>query len=125
RVRGEHELERDPSRDLVAGLVLEPGERLLERLGEHTLLMRVDTAAADAMLLLGDIRKLEVGRERAQHARLALERELGDRCGEVVLRPGRPGSTREPAQPLDVLEQALAVLLHEDTAEQVTSSRTS
>jgi hypothetical protein len=119
RMCGEDELERDPASDLVAGHVIEPGEGLLERLGEHALLVRVDAAAADAVLLLRDVRELEVGRERAQDARLALERELAHRCGEVVLRAAGPRRACEAAQPLDVVEQALVLLLDEHAAEQV------
>jgi len=71
-------------------------------------------------MLLGDVRKLEIERERPQHARLPLERQRLDSLLELLVR--RTGTRRagERANALDVLEQRLALLLHEDAPEQVT-----
>ncbi len=98
---------------------VEPRERVVERLGGHALLELVRPQPANAVMLLGDVRELEVERERAQHARLALERQRLDRRLELLVR--RPGP-RRPGQrphPLDVREQRLALLLDEDAPEQV------
>ena len=73
----------------------------------------------DAVLLLGDVRELEVRCERSQHARLPLERQRGDRRREVVGRNSFARGAREPAHPLDVGEQRLVLLLDEDAAEHV------
>ena len=58
------------------------------------LLVRVLAPPAEAVVLLGEVRELEVERERAQDVRLALERQRGDRlrqllAGRVVAAPGR------------------------------------
>ena len=101
------------------GTTVEPRKRLLERFGQHALLVRVDAPAANAVLLLGDVRELEIRGEGAKDARLPLERELAH-CGrEVVLRAAGPRRAREPSQALDVVEQALVVLLDEHPAEEV------
>ena len=80
---------------------------------------RVGAAAADPVLLLGDVRELEVERERAQHARLPLERQRRDRGREVVVRgPAARGAGERP-DALDVVEERLVLLLDEHPAEQV------
>jgi hypothetical protein len=75
--------------------------------------VRVLAPAAQAVVLLGEVRELEVEPERAQHERLlvrARERLDLDR----LLLPRRAGG---PASPLDELQQPLALLLHEHVAE--------
>jgi hypothetical protein len=73
----------------------------------------------DAMLLLGNVRELEIRREGAQDACLPLERQCADRGRQVVGRNSFACSPREPAHPLDVVEQRLVLLLDEDAAEDV------
>ena len=81
--------------------------------------MGVLAAAADPVLLLGDVRELEVEGEGAQDARLPLGRQRRDRGTQLVER--RPASrlARERPHPLDVGEQLLALLLDEHPPEQV------
>src|SRR3954469_18732825 len=71
---------------------------------------------ADSVLLLRDVRELEVESESAHHERLPLVRDVADRLGG-----GRattpPGGARQPAHPLDDLHQPLALLLDEHGAE--------
>src|SRR6266481_4337554 len=107
----EDELERDPARDLLARDVFEPGERIAERLAEQPLLVGVRAMPPDAMLLLGDVRELEVRRKGAQDARLPIERQRADRSREVVGRNSFACSPRETTHPLDVVEQRLVLLL--------------
>ena len=71
------------------------------------------------MVLLGDVRELEVERERAQHARLPLERQRLDGLLELLVRRAGTRRAGQRAHPLDVLEQRLALLLDEDAPEQV------
>ena len=99
--------------------ICEPGERIAERLAQQSLLVCVRAMPADAMLLLGDVRELEVRREGAQDARLPLERQLADRRSQVVGRNSFACSPREPAHPLDVVQQRLVLLLDEDAPEDV------
>ena len=81
--------------------------------------MRVGAAATDPVLLLGDVRELEVRRERAQHAGLAVDGQRRDRRGELAVLGPAAGRARERADALDVVEQVLARLLDEHAAEQV------
>jgi hypothetical protein len=74
---------------------------------------------ADAVLLLGDVRELEVRCEGAQDARLSLEWQSPDCGGEVVGGHSLACGAREPTHPLDVGEQRLVLLLDEDAAEDV------
>ena len=83
------------------------------------LLARVRAAAADAVVLLRDVRELEVQGERAQDARLSLERQRLDSVAELVpLRP-LPRRARERTDVLDVGEQRFVLLLDEHAAKQV------
>ena len=116
RVRRQDELQGDALHDLAGR---DAGERLLERLGQHALLLRVGAPAADPVLLLRDVRELEVERERAEDARLPLEREAGDSGGEIVVRRAVARRPRERADALDVGEQRLVLLLDEHLPEQV------
>ena len=98
---------------------VEPRERLVERLRHDPLLARVGAPAADPVLLLGDVRELEVERERPQHARLPLERQ------RRRPRPRGRRAARRRAPParaphaLDVREERLVLLLDEHLPEQV------
>jgi hypothetical protein len=65
--------------------------RLGERLARQTLLVLVLPAPPDAVVLLGDVRELEVEPERAQHERLPLGRQRAHAVGErapVLVVPG-------------------------------------
>ena len=90
RMRCQDELQGDALHGLARR---NPGERFLERLGQHALLLRIGPPAADPVLLLCDVRELEVERERAEDARLPLERQAGDGGGEIVVRRRRPAQT--------------------------------
>ena len=126
RMRGEDELDRDP-RGRPAQLLLgdprvaEPRERLGQRLALHAALALPGAAAADPVMLLGDVRELEIEGERAQHRRLLPRRQpvhgLGQlgRGGRVAL----PAGACEAPDPLLELEQPLALLLDEHAPEQV------
>jgi len=82
-------------------------------------LRRVGAAAADPVLLLGDVRELEIEGERAEHARLALEREAGDCCRKIVLRSASARRARKRPHALDVREERLVLLLDQHLPEQV------
>jgi mycothiol synthase len=69
------------------------------------------------VVLLGEVRELEVDGERPQDARLALEREPADRLAQLVPRLTRSRRPREAADQLLGLEQLLALLLDDDAAE--------
>ena len=82
--------------------------------------MLVLAPPAKPVVLLGEVRELEVQGERAQHLALALERERCNRPGEPGPgggRAGRAGAARELADPLLVGEQILAALFDEHAAE--------
>jgi hypothetical protein len=83
------------------------------------LLVRVRAPPANAVLLLGDVRQLEVRRERAQHACLPLERQRCNRRGQFPLVGALARGARKAADALDVVEQRLVLLLDEHAAEQV------
>jgi hypothetical protein len=70
--------------------------------------------------LLGEVCELEVEPEGPQHLSAPLVGEVADDGCEIGARPRLPGGARlarELADPLDVREQVLALLLDEDTAE--------
>ena len=115
RVRGQHELERDALRRLVAELQ----ERVGERLARHSLLVQVLAPPPHAVMLLRDVRQLEIERERPQHASLLRVRQLLDRRTQLVERRPAPGPARQPPDVLDVREQRLVLLLDEHPPEQV------
>ena len=86
-MRREYETHRDAVRtalELLGGNVPEQLERALERVARDAPLVRVLSPAAHAMMLLGDVRKLEVEAECAQNERLLLRRQRMD----VVLHAG-------------------------------------
>jgi hypothetical protein len=78
--------------------------------------------ATQAMVLLGEVDELEVRAERAQHERLLLDVERGDRVPErpsVLVSPRLARGACEEADPLLRLEQLLALLLDQDASERV------
>ena len=121
RVRGEHELERDVGETLVKlvlGHVGEQLERLFERLAHDEARVLVLAAAADAVVLLGRVRELEVQREGAEHLRLVVGLERADglahdrRVADLARLP------RGGADALLGREELLALLLDEHLPEQ-------
>ena len=112
RVRGQDELDRDAgggSPHLVLGdpRVAEPRERLRQGLALHAALALGGAPAADPVVLLGDVRELEVEGEGPEHGRLLGGRQPAHRLGELGRR-GRvplPAGPGEAADPLLELEQ--------------------
>ena len=119
RMRRQDELERDALLDLPLAHAVEQLERLGERLARDELLVRVLAPPAHAVVLLRDVRELEVEGERAQHARLPRHRKRLDRVVELVPARAAARGPRERADVLDVLEQPAALLLDEHPPEQV------
>ena len=127
RVCGEHELERElPRRAFelrgLDGRLAQARDRLRERLARCPLLVLVLAAASEAVVLLGEIRELEVDAERAQHERLPFEVEPPDQPTQLLALRGparRPRAPGEEADPLLLVEQVLALLLDEDPAQDV------
>jgi hypothetical protein len=114
-VRRQDQLERDvPERPLA-----EPLERVVEGLAGDELLARVLATPAHAVLLLGDVRELEVQGKGTQHIRLALKWKRRHGFVELVVLLVRARRTCERSDPLDVLEQRLALLLDEHAPKQV------
>ena len=106
-------------------LRLERGDRILDAAGLRPLavLEEVVAPAADAVHLLGEVDRLEPGRERAHQVARQRRRpvahlrgELGARARGSPLRP-RMAATRSA---LDQLEQLLAALLAQDLAHERT-----
>ena len=87
-----------PALELLRRDALEPREGVVERLGRDALLELVRAQAAHAMVLLGDVRELEVQPERPQHARLPLERQRLDRLLELVVRRAAARDARASAR---------------------------
>ncbi len=121
----EDELDAEPSaRCLECRLVDPAAVELRKRVGKRLVLDAafglVLAAPADAMVLLRDVDELEEERERALDCSLAFEPEC---CNRICERHSRSASARvagESANPLLVVEQTLAFLLHEHTPEKVT-----
>ena len=117
RMRGQHEPNRrrgGARNELVGRNGGELPERIVERLARDDAVVRVLAPTAEAVVLLGEVRELEVEPEGAQHQRLLLggERRRGAR--------GRAVGTSAAcfaADRLDELEQPLAFLLGEHRAE--------
>ena len=125
RVRRQDELERDRRgrAPLDAGRV--PARAKRERLASDSrgmpLLALVLAPAAHAVVLLGDVRELEVERERAQH-RAPGVRGRAPRTASRSSSPRRALAAQPRARradPLLVGEQLLALLLDEHLAEHV------
>ena len=127
RMRGEHELERqpparrrEPSR--AHPRPLEGGEGIAERLARRPPLVLVLPPATEAVVLLGEVGELEVQRERAQHLRLALDGKCAHSRGQPPARRLRSGRACAPGELADALlgvEQAAAALLDEHAAKDV------
>ncbi len=118
-MRGQHELQRHARLELLGRNPVELRKRVGERLRRNALLALVLAPPADAMLLLGDVRQLEIEREGPQHARLPLDRQRGHTLDQLVVRRPGAGRARECPHALDVLEQRLVLLLDEHPPEQV------
>src|SRR5439155_13869932 len=92
-----------------------------EGLGRCPALALVGAPPPDAVVLLGDVRELEVDGEGAEDERLALEVDRADELDELLDRLGRaapPGAAELPRALLE-LEQLLALLLDDHQAERV------
>ena len=94
----------------------EAPERVLERLPGNPSFVCVLAAAAQAVVLLGEVRELEVEPERAEDESLRVGIEIVDHVG------GRDGAvaprvTRDSANALDEVEQPATFLLDEHVAE--------
>ena len=118
-MRGEHELERDALLQQLLRHAVEPREGRRERLRRHAPLVGVLAAAAHPVLLLGDVRELEVDGEGAQDARLAVDRQRRHRRAQLVERRPSARLARERPHPLDVGEERGVLLLDEHPPEQV------
>ena len=76
-------------------------------------------AAADAVHALGQVDRLEVGRERAHQVAGLLQFDAGERPGELGhRRVGLAARDRGAAQALDLGEERRPALLGEDLADQ-------
>ena len=116
-VRGEHEPNRGRGRavdELGRRNRRELLEGILERLAGDDAVVRVLAPASQPVVLLGEVRQLEVEPERAQHHRLLVggERRRGARGRAVGARAARFAPDR-----LDELEQPFTLLLDEHGAE--------
>ena len=104
RMRRQDELDpqagcRPPASALVVdAAALELGERVGERLARDPALGLVLAAAADPVVLLGDVDELEEERERAQDGGLALEPERCDRLAERDRASRRARASRASAR---------------------------
>ena len=113
RVRGEDKADRRAEGAVVERAV-EPLERILERLPRDASFVCVFAEPSQPMMLLGEVRELEVEAEGAEDQRLLARAQpridLHDRA-----RVAR--CARIPADALDELEQPLTFLLDEHRAE--------
>ena len=118
RLSGVRRQDESDRRALRAGVErrVEPAERVLQRLAGNDAVVCVLTPTAQAVVLLGEIRELEVQAERTQDKPLLmlLERlDDGDRSGV-------PRVARSEPRAFDELEQPRAFLLDQHLAEHVT-----
>ncbi len=81
--------------------------------------MLVLPAAAEPVVLLGDVGELEVGGERAQDRPLQLEVEALDRRAQLVRRLASASCARQAADALLEREHVLALLLDDDPPQDV------
>jgi hypothetical protein len=72
---------------------------------------------AQSVVLLGQVRELEVGRERAQDLALGLEVQRLDRLAQLGRRLAGAAGARQRADALLEVEERLALLLHDHAAE--------
>jgi len=89
-------------------------ERALERLARDPSVVRVFAAAAQPMVLLGEVRELEVEAEGAEHERLLPNAEVRVDVDDGSVAAGRAGLA---ADLLDELEQPRPLLLDQHVAE--------
>ena len=125
-VRRQHELDGDVRRGARDRVLADPrggeqAERLVQRLAQRPALALDLAPPAHPVVLLGDVREVEVDREGAQDDGLRLDRERRDGRGQLgrraaVAAAAEPG---EPADPLLELEGLVALLLGEHAAERV------
>ncbi len=116
----QHELDVDVAQarpPFVFRDVPKPRERVGERLARRDALLGVLAASPQPVMLLGDVRELEVERERAQDELLALDGQRRDRLMHLARRVAFPRPPREQANLLDRLEELGALLLDEHLAE--------
>src|SRR5438094_953951 len=93
------ELQRDTPFELIRRNAFEPRKGVVERFRRYALLELVCPKPADAMVLLCDVRELEIECERTKHTRLPLERQPLDRFAKLVVwRAGARGA-RKRAHP--------------------------
>ena len=124
RVGGEHGLDVEPTcgvGELVTGHArgAEQLDGVGDRLACDGALALVVAAAADAVVLLGDVRELEEEGERGEDAILGRDVEAGDRLVELRVVAARPGAAGERADALLEGEERVALLLDEHLPEQV------
>ena len=96
-VRGQHEPDRGRRRTLDELASRDGGqllERILERLAGDDAVVRILAAAAESVVLLGEVRELEVEPEGAQHERLLLGGERRRRAGDRAVGPRRVRASR-------------------------------
>jgi hypothetical protein len=120
RMGGEHQLDvdvRQARAELVRRYVCQLREGVVERLTRCDARLCVLAPPAKPVVLLCDVRELEVEAERAQHEGLPLRRESGDLRGDVVQRRSLPRLAREQANALDFGQQLRALLLDEHLSE--------
>src|SRR5262249_55798514 len=108
RMRGEHEPDLRSARTVEVDAV-ELGERRLERVARDAAVAGVLAAPANAVMLLGEVRELEVEAERAQHELLLARTEAALDSRD---RAFAAGGARLAANPLDQLEQPRAPPFH-------------
>ena len=121
RVRGQDELERN-SGHACAKLVRVDVAKALEGIGEglarRLLILRgVLAAAAQAVMLLGDVDQLEVEAERSENVGLIARRQRPHGVANSVDVAGRARIARAQPDPFLRLEQLIAFLLDEDLAQ--------
>ena len=119
-MRGEHQPDRYVARaalELVRRDVLQQLERARERVARGATGVRVLAAPPDPVMLLRDVRELEVESEGAEDERLLLGRDRPHRLANVADDPALPGRPREQSHAFDRLEQPGAVLLDEHRPE--------
>ena len=112
-VCGQHEPDLRAVRALVE-VIAELQERALERLARDATVVRVLAAAAQPVMLLGEVRELEVEAERAQDECLLARAERRVDGGDRAVAAGR---ARVATDLLDELEEPRSFLLDEHGAE--------
>jgi hypothetical protein len=120
RVRGQHQPHRHvacAALELVRRHVGEELESALERVARNPSGVRVLAPATDPVLLLGDVRELEVHGEGAQDECLLLPRDRAYGRAHLFHGAALPGGSRKQAHALDDLQKPFAFLLDEHRSE--------